>query len=97
MAYCRFMRALLILAAFAVTLAATSLTTAAQDLSFREMRWRDIGPTRAGRARALAGVATQPNTIRHLTDWKKSSSHSPLLIQSMSITSTRFGYGKGTK
>src|SRR4051812_17227213 len=36
---------------------------AAQDLSFREMRWRDIGPTRAGRARALAGVAGQPNTF----------------------------------
>ncbi len=27
------------------------------------MRWRDIGPTRAGRARALAGVASQPNTF----------------------------------
>ena len=25
------------------------------------MRWRDIGPTRAGRARALAGVPNQPN------------------------------------
>ena len=34
---------------------------AAQDLSFQEMRWRDIGPTRAGRARALAGVPNQPN------------------------------------
>jgi len=27
------------------------------------MRWRDIGPTRAGRARALAGVPSQPNTF----------------------------------
>ena len=27
------------------------------------MRWRDIGPTRAGRARAAAGVASQPNTF----------------------------------
>ncbi len=27
------------------------------------MRWREIGPTRAGRARAIAGVPTQPNTF----------------------------------
>ena len=33
----------------------------AQALSFDEMRWRQIGPTRAGRARAVAGVASQPN------------------------------------
>ncbi|HWK10582.1 MAG TPA: hypothetical protein VNR64_11050, partial [Vicinamibacterales bacterium] len=25
------------------------------------MQWREIGPTRAGRARAVAGVASQPN------------------------------------
>jgi len=40
-----------------------STLTRAQDLSFQEMRWRDIGPTRAGRARALAGVPSQPNTF----------------------------------
>ena len=58
------MRAFLSLAALAATLAITGWTTvAAQDLSFREMRWRDIGPTRAGRARAVAGVASQPNTF----------------------------------
>src|SRR3954462_2449883 len=28
-----------------------------------DMRWRQIGPTRAGRARALSGVATQPNVF----------------------------------
>ena len=51
-----------VLATIAATLADTGSTTvAAQDLSFREMRWRDIGPTRAGRARAVAGVASQPN------------------------------------
>src|SRR5215208_3137878 len=33
------------------------------SLQFSEMRWRDIGPTRAGRARAAAGVASQPNTF----------------------------------
>ena len=58
-----FMRPLLTLAILAVTLAGTGSTTAAQELSFREMRWRDIGPTRAGRARALAGVPSQPNTF----------------------------------
>lgn len=28
---------------------------------YSEMRWRSIGPTRAGRARAVTGVASQPN------------------------------------
>ena len=55
------MRFFLLLSALVATLAGS--TIAAQDLSFREMRWRDIGPTRAGRARALAGVASQPNTF----------------------------------
>jgi len=57
------MRPLLTLAILAVTLAGAGSTTSAQELSFREMRWRDIGPTRAGRARALAGVPSQPNTF----------------------------------
>jgi len=30
---------------------------------YSEMHWRSIGPPRAGRARALAGVPTQPNTF----------------------------------
>jgi hypothetical protein len=51
------MRAALLLAVLVPTIAT------AQDLSFREMRWRDIGPTRAGRARAVAGVPSQPNTF----------------------------------
>ena len=62
------MRALLSFAALAVVLAIAGVSHDAplhaqtgQDLSFREMRWRDIGPTRAGRARAAAGVASQPN------------------------------------
>ena len=64
MAYCPSMRAFLVFAALAATLARIGSTTvAAQDLSFREMRWRDIGPTRGGRARALAGVPSQPNTF----------------------------------
>ncbi|MGH9143428.1 MAG: WD40/YVTN/BNR-like repeat-containing protein, partial [Vicinamibacterales bacterium] len=56
------MRFLLILSVLAA-LAGAGSTISAQELSFREMRWRDIGPTRAGRARALAGVASQPNTF----------------------------------
>ena len=31
--------------------------------TFSEMRWRSIGPPRAGRARALSGVASQPNVF----------------------------------
>src|SRR6476661_7510565 len=58
------MRATLVLAVFTATVAVTGWTTVtAQDLSFREMRWRDIGPTRAGRARAVAGVPSEPNTF----------------------------------
>jgi len=57
------MRAVATLSILAVTITVIGSTTAAQELSFREMRWRDIGPTRAGRARALAGVASQPNTF----------------------------------
>ena len=32
-------------------------------LQFGEMRWRSIGPYRAGRTRAVAGVASQPNVF----------------------------------
>jgi len=56
------MRRQLFLTVLAAALAATS-TIAAQELSFAEMRWRDIGPTRAGRARALTGVPSQPNVF----------------------------------
>ena len=30
---------------------------------YSAMRWRHIGPVRAGRARALSGVPTQPNVF----------------------------------
>ena len=46
-----------------LALAGTPLLVHAQSLSFDEMRWRQIGPTRAGRARAVAGVPSQPNTF----------------------------------
>ena len=57
------MRAFPVFAILACVAASHSTLATAQDLSFSEIRWRDIGPTRAGRARALAGVATQPNTF----------------------------------
>jgi len=41
--------------------AALPARVAAQELSFDAMRWRQIGPTRAGRARAVTGVPSQPN------------------------------------
>ena len=42
-------------------LSAAASNLPAQQLAFDEMQWRQIGPTRAGRARAVAGVANQPN------------------------------------
>ena len=57
------MRDRLVLAAALFILAGTRPPATAQDLSFQEMHWRDIGPTRAGRARALAGVPSQPNVF----------------------------------
>jgi photosystem II stability/assembly factor-like uncharacterized protein len=38
-------------------------STAPAADSFAAMHWRQIGPTRAGRARALAGVPSQPNVF----------------------------------
>src|SRR5262245_36982270 len=57
------MRFLLRLSALAAAFTVAGSTITAQELNFSEMRWRDIGPTRAGRARALAGVPGQPNTF----------------------------------
>ncbi|MCX5756443.1 MAG: glycoside hydrolase [Gemmatimonadetes bacterium] len=51
----------------AIAFAGISLSAAApQERSFdaaSAMHWRQIGPPRAGRGRALSGVATQPNTF----------------------------------
>ena len=50
--------------ALAVVLAASLVTTArAQAGDSNPLHWREIGPTRAGRARALAGVPSQPNVF----------------------------------
>src|SRR6185295_4053274 len=42
--------------------AASYAAAQSQDL-YGEMHWRSIGPTRAGRTRALDGVASQPNVF----------------------------------
>ena len=42
---------------------APSLGFAQQNDNSRVLHWRQIGPTRAGRARALAGVPSQPNVF----------------------------------
>jgi len=50
------------LALVAVTLIVQSAIAQETD-PFAAMRWRSIGPVRAGRARALAGVPSQPNVF----------------------------------
>ncbi|HVH87325.1 MAG TPA: hypothetical protein VM912_11405, partial [Terriglobales bacterium] len=49
----------------AVILALCSVTLIAQDAAvpFNELRWRCIGPFRAGRTVAIAGIADQPNVF----------------------------------
>ena len=54
-------RRALVALAFAATLPATGASQAPDITS--GMHWRHIGPVRAGRARALAGVPSQPNVF----------------------------------
>ena len=51
-----------LLASVVLVTLAPSLGAQSTDL-YSEMRWRQIGPTRSGRARALDGVASQPNVF----------------------------------
>jgi photosystem II stability/assembly factor-like uncharacterized protein len=46
---------------FAFWLAALAPAQSLDPALYSEMHWRSIGPTRAGRARAVAGVPSQPN------------------------------------
>src|ERR1700761_3143088 len=49
-----------------VCLVTASFATFAQSFDtklFGDMKWREIGPYRAGRTRALAGVASKPYTF----------------------------------
>ncbi|HWJ57642.1 MAG TPA: hypothetical protein VNR90_15485, partial [Vicinamibacterales bacterium] len=66
------LRHLLFPAALAVCVAAASTTLPARQSAtaggpharlFSDMRWRPIGPMRAGRTKALAGVPAQPFTF----------------------------------
>jgi photosystem II stability/assembly factor-like uncharacterized protein len=41
----------------------TAQGPAPNDALFSAMRWREVGPMRAGRTRALAGVASEPSTF----------------------------------
>jgi len=54
-----FKRSLLLIAALAPSASAQLIDPKLHS----EMHWRQIGPPRAGRARALAGVPTQPNVF----------------------------------
>jgi photosystem II stability/assembly factor-like uncharacterized protein len=45
------------------SLAAASYGQSPDSRLYSEMHWRSIGPTRAGRARALAGVGSRPNVF----------------------------------
>ncbi len=49
--------------ALLIVAAAGSAAAAQSPDLYSAMRWRQIGPPRAGRARALAGVASQPNVF----------------------------------
>ena len=53
----------LALAAFAATALTPTLIAAQQPDITSGMHWRHIGPVRGGRARALAGVPSQPNVF----------------------------------
>jgi photosystem II stability/assembly factor-like uncharacterized protein len=55
--------ALALLGICSVALVPTALPQTVDSKLYSEMHWRQIGPTRAGRARALSGVASQPNVF----------------------------------
>ncbi len=59
----RFLSGAACLALLTATAAAASVASAQSTDLYSEMHWREIGPTRAGRARALAGVPSQPNVF----------------------------------
>src|SRR5260370_26409756 len=54
---------LLKLSALILLLASTSVAATYDTKLFAELRWRSIGPLRAGRTRACAGVPSQPNVF----------------------------------
>ena len=52
-----------LIASIALVAMSASAATAQSATLYSAMHWRQIGPTRAGRARALAGVRSQPNVF----------------------------------
>ena len=56
-------RVLRVIPAALLLLVTASLAVAQAPDTYAEMHWRSIGPPRAGRARALAGVPSQPNVF----------------------------------
>ena len=48
---------------FGLALAALAPAQSLDPKLYSEMHWRSVGPPRAGRARALAGVPSQPNVF----------------------------------
>ncbi len=52
----------ILFATFALTLSAQAGFAQTPDL-YRDLRWREIGPVRAGRTRALSGSPSQPNVF----------------------------------
>ena len=51
------------IAACALALSALLPAQSIDGRVYQELHWREIGPTRAGRARALSGVPSQPNVF----------------------------------
>ena len=52
-----------LLASFLAVATASAVAQTAPQTLFSQMKWREIGPMRAGRTRALAGVPSQPATF----------------------------------
>ena len=52
-----------LIASIALVAMSASAAAAQSATLYSAMHWREIGPTRAGRARALAGVPSQPNVF----------------------------------
>jgi photosystem II stability/assembly factor-like uncharacterized protein len=62
----RISRAIVLLSLALLTTGGTTLGLAADSYDaklFAELRWREIGPFRGGRTRALAGIPNQPNVF----------------------------------
>ena len=57
------LRTLRVVLAASILTATAALVAAQAPSTYADMQWRTIGPTRAGRARALSGVVGQSNVF----------------------------------